>query len=51
MSGARTAGVALAALSTVGYVVGVAAPYPGRSLSLTGLMIGLTLAAVGGVSE
>jgi hypothetical protein len=49
MSGVRTAGLALAGLSTVGYVVGATAPYPGRSLSLTGLMVGLTLAAVGGV--
>ncbi|NHN40430.1 hypothetical protein G9C85_02110 [Halorubellus sp. JP-L1] len=42
------AGVALTAASVTGYVVGVLAPYPGRAFSLTGVMVGITLAAVAG---
>lgn len=42
------AGVALTVLGLVGYVVGVFAPYPGRAFSVTGVMVGLTLVAVGG---
>lgn len=40
-------GVALTAASVLGYAAGVLGPYPGRAFSLTGLMVGLTLAAVG----
>jgi hypothetical protein len=42
------AGIALTVLGLVGYAVGVAAPYPGRAFSVTGVMVGLTLVAVGG---
>jgi hypothetical protein len=42
------AGVALTVLGLLGYVVGVFAPYPGRAFSVTGVMVGLTLVAVGG---
>jgi hypothetical protein len=48
MDSTRLAGLVLTALALVGYVLGVVAPYPGRALSLTGVMVGLTLAAVGG---
>ena len=41
-------GVALTVLSSVGYAIGVVAPYPGRAFSLTGLMVGLALLSVGG---
>jgi hypothetical protein len=41
------AGAGLTLLSTVGYAVAMVAPYPGRSLTLPGLMVGLTLLAVG----
>jgi hypothetical protein len=41
------AGAATTALATAGYVVGVVAPYPWRSLTLTGVIVGLTLWAVG----
>ncbi len=51
MARVRTAGAVLTALAVVGYVVGVVAPYPGRALSLTALMVGLTLAAIGGDPE
>lgn len=42
------AGAALAAASAVGYVVDVLSPYPGRAFTITGVMVGLTLWAVGG---
>ena len=42
------AGVALVALGTVGYAVGVVATYPGRSLAIAGVMVGIALLAVGG---
>jgi hypothetical protein len=47
------AGTALTVLGVVGYGLGVVAPYPGRSFSMTGLMVGLTLLAVadGGTGE
>lgn len=32
----------------VGYAVGVVVAYPGRSFSLTALMVGITLLAIGG---
>jgi hypothetical protein len=41
------AGLATTLAGLVGYVLGVVAPYPGRGFSLTGLMVGLTLMAVG----
>ncbi|QLG61126.1 hypothetical protein [Halorarum salinum] len=40
------AAAALTALSLVGYVVGVVAPYPGREASIVGLLAGLALVAV-----
>lgn len=47
MDTVRTAGVALTVLGVAGYLVGVSTPYPGRSFSLTVVMVGVTLAAVG----
>jgi len=47
----RLSGVALAALSLVGYVLGVVVPYPGRELSITAFMTGVTLTAVGTTGE
>lgn len=41
-------GVVLMAGGVVGYVAGVVSPYPGRALSITGVMVGLTLVALGG---
>ncbi|MFC6724123.1 hypothetical protein ACFQE1_06990 [Halobium palmae] len=40
-------GGGLTALSLLGYAVGVVVAYPGRAFSLTGLMVGLTLLAIG----
>jgi hypothetical protein len=47
MDRTTAAGIAITLAGFVGYVLGVLAPYPGRGLSLTGLMVGLTLVAVG----
>jgi hypothetical protein len=44
----RALGLGLSVLSLVGYAIGVVAAYPGRAFSITGLMAGLTLYAVGG---
>jgi hypothetical protein len=48
MHGLRALGVGLTGLSLAGYVVGVWVAYPGRALSLTAFMIGITLVAIGG---
>jgi hypothetical protein len=48
MERVRAIGGGIALLSIAGYLVGVLAPYPGRSFTITGLMAGLTLYAVGG---
>lgn len=40
-------GIALSVLGVVGYAAGVATAYPGRALSVTALMVGLTLVAIG----
>jgi hypothetical protein len=47
MDRVRVVGVVTSLAALVGYVVGVYAPYPGRGLTVTGLMVGLTLWAVG----
>jgi hypothetical protein len=47
MGSIRRIGIGLAAVSVLGYAIGVAAPYPGRSASLVGLMVGVTLYAIG----
>lgn len=44
-------GVALTVAGAVGYGVGVVAPYPGRAFSVTGVMVGVTLVAVGARSS
>ena len=40
-------GLALAVGGALAYLAGVAAPYPGRAFSLTAVMVGVTLLAVG----
>ncbi len=47
MDRALLAGGAATGLGLAGYVIGVAEPYPGRALSIAGVMVGLTLVAVG----
>jgi hypothetical protein len=44
-------GFSLSALSVAGYAAGVLAAYPGRSFTITGLIVGLTLYAFGGVPD
>lgn len=40
------AGVAFLVLGLAGYALGVVADYPGRSFSVTAVMVGITLVAV-----
>ena len=47
MGSTRRIGIGLAAVSVLGYAIGVAAPYPGRAASIVGLMVGVTLYAIG----
>lgn len=41
-------GAGCTALALLGYVVGVLVPYPGRALSIAGVMVGITILSVGG---
>lgn len=41
------AGLALTGLGVAGYVAGVVTPYPGRAASIVGVMVGVTLVAIG----
>jgi len=47
MDTAFAAGAALTALGLAGYVAGSVATYPGRAFSVTVVMVGVTLLAVG----
>jgi hypothetical protein len=47
MNRTLTAGLLCTSAGLVGYAVGVLRPYPGRALSVTAVMIGITLFAVG----
>jgi hypothetical protein len=47
MTAVARAGAALTIAGVLGYAAGVVAPYPGRSFSLTAVMLGATLYAVG----
>ncbi|WP_191965445.1 MULTISPECIES: hypothetical protein [Haloferax] len=48
MNRLRTTGIATTILGVVGYVAGTLVAYPGRAFSLTAVMVGITLWAVGG---
>ena len=48
MNWVRLGGIGLTALGVSGYAIGVGVAYPGRAFSITALMVGLTLIAVGG---
>lgn len=47
MNRTLAAGCLLTGGGLVGYGVGVVAPYPGRAFSLTSIIVGATLIAVG----
>ncbi|MFC7203408.1 hypothetical protein ACFQJC_07775 [Haloferax namakaokahaiae] len=51
MTPVRTAGVLVTVLGAVGYALAVTVAYPGRAFTVTALMVGLTLWAVGGESS
>ncbi|MEF8827877.1 MAG: hypothetical protein V5A15_02135 [Haloarcula sp.] len=44
-------GLGLTVVGLAGYAVGVAMPYPGRAFSVTALLVGVTLLAVGRSGE
>lgn len=44
-------GTFLSVAGAVGYLIGVAVAYPGRAFSLTAVMVGLTLFAIGAGAE
>lgn len=44
-------GGGLTAAGLVGYALGVAVSYPGRALTVTGIMVGIALLAVGRAEE
>ncbi|MFA9502474.1 hypothetical protein NP511_13915 [Natrinema thermotolerans] len=46
MNRVRLAGVGVAAVGVVGYVVGISVAYAGRAFSLTAIMVGFTLVAI-----
>lgn len=48
-----SAGIALSLAGLVAYAAGILTAYPGRSFSVTALMVGVTLLAIGrsGVAE
>lgn len=48
MQRTRALGAALTTLGVAGYAAGVATPYPGRAFSVTAVIVGLTLVAIGG---
>ncbi|MFB6121041.1 MAG: hypothetical protein ABEJ68_08010 [Halobacteriaceae archaeon] len=51
MNRTRVAGAALTVASLAGYALGVVQQYPGRSFSVTGVMVGITLVAVSARAE
>lgn len=51
MDTAFATGVALTGLGLAGYVAGTVGAYPGRSFSVTAVMVGVTLLAVGRSGE
>lgn len=42
----RVAGVTATVGGVLGYVVGVAVPYPGRAFSVTAVIVGITLLSI-----
>lgn len=48
MNRTRSAGVVLTAAGVAGYLAGVATPYPGRAFTVTAVIVGITLASIGG---
>ena len=51
MNRTRAAGLAILAAGLLGYGLGVYTPYPGRAFSITAVMVGITLTAIGGGDE
>lgn len=47
MNAVFAVGLAVSLLGVAGYAAGVVVPYPGRAFSITAVMVGVTLVAVG----
>ncbi|WP_232700371.1 hypothetical protein [Halobacterium wangiae] len=47
----RAFGLGLTGVGVAGYLLGIATPYPGRAFSVTAVIVGVTLASIGGNSE
>jgi len=47
MNGTFVAGAGLTLLGVAGYLAGLVAAYPGRAFSISGVMVGITLLAIG----
>lgn len=51
MNRIRGVGFGLLGIGILGYVAGVFLSFPGRAFSITAVMVGITLAAIGGDGE
>lgn len=51
MNRVLASGVGLTLLGIAGYIAGTSVAYPGRSASVTAVMVGLTVAAVGNSTQ
>lgn len=51
MDSAFAIGIVVTAVGLIGYAIGTATPYPGRSFSVAAVMVGLTLVAVGTAND
>ena len=47
MNRTRATGLVLTIGGVAGYLAGLTTPYPGRAFSVTAVMVGVTLAAIG----
>lgn len=51
MNTTMVAGTVLSGLGLGGYLIGLSVAYPGRAFSVTVLMVGITLAAIGRTAD
>lgn len=47
MNGVLGAGIVLTGLGIAGYTIGIVTEFPGRAFSVTAMMVGVTLVAIG----
>ncbi len=51
MNRSFVAGIVFTVFGLVGYLIGIVAAYPGRAFSITGVMVGITLVAIGNATR